>query len=322
MRGAAGRVVAIGTLAACLLIGGPASAQAPAMRLDYETPEGCPDADAFTAELRARAPQSSTYGSRSIHVRIVANAASSRVKGLEGSVTITDDSGATPSREVRGDSCAEVVRALALAVAMTFDPADVVPPAVVITNEPPRNPAPETGAPPPTAPDRLHLSVGLKGGAESAVGPLLAPAFGIYAELAAGSLSLRLGAVRAVSPLVQRASGSTRFARTAATLDGCPFRWRATPTLSAVPCIAFEFGSLSSEGRSTTNPESTSRLWLATGLSGRVVWEPVGPLVLELEGRANVPLTRDSFFFRPAEDVFEAPIVAFSAGLAAGVRFR
>jgi hypothetical protein len=317
--------VALGT---CLALGGTASAQltasapATAMRLDYQAPAGCPTADAFTSEVRARAPQSRSEAASAVEVRIVANASSPGVETFEGRMVITDESGATPSRAVRGDSCAEVVRALALAVAMTFEPVESAPP-VVVAVSPPAPPERPPVVPPPPARPRLHVSAGLKGSAESGVGPRVAPALGIYGDVAAGSLSLRLGAARAVSPLVARGAGKARFARTTATLDGCPLRWRAAPGLglSVVPCLAFEIGSLTSDGQSTVDPESTSRLWVASGLSTRLVWEPVGPLVLELEGRANVPLTRDRFFFRPAEDVFEAPIVAFSVGLAGGVRF-
>ena len=293
------------------------------MRLDYDAPAGCPDSTAFAAEVRARAPRTSNVAAPAVNVKITASSSPPPANAFEGSVVITDDSGESPSRAVRGDSCAEVVRALALAVAMTFDPAESAPPPAVIAPPPPAPAAPdragETTAP---APERLHIAAGLIGSAESGVGPLVAPAVGIYGDLAAASLSLRLGATRAVSPIVERAVGSARFARTTATLDACPLRWRATANVSAVPCVAIEIGSLTSDGRSTVDPESASRLWIATGLSARLVWEAAGPLFFELEGRANVPLTRDTFIFRPAEEVFKAPIVAFSAGLSAGVRFR
>ena len=297
------------------------------MRLDYEAPAGCPDANAFAAEVRARAPRTATEAAPTVHVRVAASPSATRSEAFEGSVVITDESGESPSRAVRGDSCTEVVRALALAVAMTFDPAESAPPPAVIAPSPPLPPAPapapdragETTAP---SPERVHIAAGLRGAAETGVGPLVAPALGIYGELAGASLSLRIGATRAVSPIVDRAAGSARFARTAATLEACPFRWRATSNVSVVPCVAFEIGSLTSDGRSTVDPESTSRLWIATGLAARLVWEPAAPLFFELEGRANVPLTRDSFIFRPAEEVFKAPIVAFSAGFGAGVRFR
>jgi hypothetical protein len=297
------------------------------MRLEYQAPAGCPDGDAFTAEVRARAPRSSKLGGRSVEVTVSPTIASSpAATQFEGRVVIADENGVTPSRAVRGDTCAEVVRALALAVAMTIDPAEELPSAPAAVSAPP---APESAGAPPVersapgaaAGQPLHLSAGLKAGAESAVGPLVAPALGIYADLAGPRASLRLGAARSVSPLVERSAGSARFARTTATLDGCPVRWRAAATLALVPCATFEIGSLASDGQATIDPESTARLWVAAGLAGRLVWEPASPLVFEVEGRAMAPFTRDQFYFRPASDVFQAPIVAFSAGMTGGVRF-
>jgi hypothetical protein len=313
-----------------LALAGRAAAQDSAMRLAYQAPAGCPDVDAFTAEVRARAPRASMLAGRRFEVTVHANTtASSAATPFEGRVVIADESGVTPSRAVRGDTCEDVVRALALAVAMTIDPVDdePAPPRAVLappapTAPPSREASPVDRASPSKPVERLHLSVGLKAGAESAVGPLLAPAAGIYGDVAGPRASLRVGAARSVSPLIERGAGSARFARTTMTLDGCPYRWRAASTLSLVPCATFEIGSLTSDGQATINPESRARLWVAAGLAGRLVWEAFGPIVFELEGRASAPFTRDRFFFRPADDVFQAPIVAFSAGLTGGVRFR
>jgi hypothetical protein len=289
------------------------------MRLVYQAPPGCPDADAFSAEVRARAPRSSSLGARAVRLRIASRA--SQTSSFEGSVVITDDSGMTPSRAVRGDTCAEVVRALALTVAMTLDPEESAPPVAELIASP-APPSAERTPPPRTASaDGVQVAAGLRGGAETAVGPLVAPSLGIYGDLARRDLSVRLSAVHAISPVVERGAGSARFRRTTAGVDACPLRWRPSASLSLVPCASFEIGSLTSEGRSTVNPESASRLWASAGVAGRVGWEIVGPLVVELEGRAAFPLTRDRFFFRPAEDVFETPIVAFSAGISGAVRF-
>ena len=316
------------TLIACLAAPAGAAAQPAPLRLDYEVAAGCPDAGAFTTEVRARAPRSAGLAHRAIAVRITSSSSGSPgAASFEGSVVITDDTGVIPSRAVRGDTCDEVVRALALTVAMTLDPEENAE-AVTILAAPP--PPLEPALPPPEKPpgaqafsarSGVHLSAGVRGGAESGVGPRLAPAFGVYADVAVGNLAVRLGAVRAVSPLVERGAGAARFARTTATLDACPLRWRPSASLALVPCAAFEIGSLSSEGQATVDPESVARLWSAVGLVERLVWEPAGPLVFELEGRALVPLTRDRFYFRPADDVFEASILVFSAGLTAGVRF-
>jgi hypothetical protein len=317
-------------LGACLALAAQASAQEPSMRLVYRAPAGCPDSEAFTAEVRARAPRSFDLGARAVEVTVTSSqAASPGAAAFEGRVVITDEEGVTPSRAVHGDTCEEVVRALALAVAMTIEPAEsgpaparagVAPPRPAAATPSAAAPPADEGATPPR--ERLRVAAGLRGGAESAVGPLLAPTLGVYVDLALGRASLRVGAARAVSPIVERGAGSARFARTTAIVDGCWPSLRAAASLSLAPCATFELGSLTSDGQATVDAESSSRVWAAAGLAGRLAWEPFGPLVLELEARATAPLTRDRFYFRPAEDVFRAPFAAFSGGLTAGVRFR
>lgn len=326
------RAISRTVVAAALVVAtgreGTADAQQPSLRVDYQAPAGCPDADSFTAEVRARAPGPSTLAGRTIELKIgsPASGASDAAK-FEGRVVIADAMGVTSSRAVRGDTCAEVVRALALAVAMTVDPAEeapAVPPVSIDAPAPTSAVAAPIDRDAPRTDDResVHVTAGLRAGVETAIGPLLAPALGIYGELETRHASLRLGAVRAVSPLVERAAGSARFARTTVAVDGCPLRWHPAASVALVPCATVEVGSLGFEGEAVVSPESSARWWVAAGLSGRVVWEPFAPVVLELEGRATVPFTRDTFYFRPADDVFQAPIVAFAAGLTAGVRFR
>ena len=52
------------------------------MRLAYQAPAGCPDADAFTAEVRARAPRSSALGGRSVDVT-VSSTSSTTISSVE-----------------------------------------------------------------------------------------------------------------------------------------------------------------------------------------------------------------------------------------------
>lgn len=289
-----------------------------ALPLAYDAPAECPSGDVFAAEVRARAPRSASLGTSSLVVTITAAWEPGGEGRFEGRVMLRDGNGSAPSRAVRADSCAEVVRALALAVAMTFDPDESPAEATVDAGAvPPPERVRETPAP---APASLHFRAGVRAGVESGVGPLLAPALGGFVELDARRLSLRVGVAHAASPTVERSVGAAGFGRTTGMVDACPLRWRAGSVASAA-CAAFEVGTLTSTGRDTISPESTTRPWIAAGVAGRLAWEPLARLVIEVEGRGSFPLVRDRFVFRPSEEVFETPILAFSAALTAGVRF-
>ena len=308
------RGCAVAGVAAAILGRAPAVRAAPDASRHYDVPDGCPDADGFASEVLARAPSSANLAATSFDVTI-----STTTGRFEGRVTVRDEDGASPSRAVQADSCEEVVRALALVVAMTFDP-DERPSAPVPAAAPP-DPAPETApdriAP---APARLRFGVGARGGVTSAVGPLVSPMLGGYVALEARRFSLRMGVSRAESSIVERVAGSATFARTTGMVDACPLLSRGS-TVSGAACAGLEVGTLASTGRDTVSPESSTRPWVAAGLAARLGWEPLPRFVLELEGRGSFPLVRDRFVFRPSDEVFETPLLAISAALTAGVRF-
>ncbi len=89
--------------------------------LDYEVPEGCPDAAFFVREVSARTSQVSfsegSIASRSFHVR-VRSAPESHV----GFLRIDDARGRASERRFEAANCQEVIVALALVAALAVDP--------------------------------------------------------------------------------------------------------------------------------------------------------------------------------------------------------
>jgi hypothetical protein len=116
--------------------------------LIYEAPEGCPARPDFVAAVAARGgdfAKSASAGSR----RVMAVAIRRDDRGFAGAFQVRDAETATNKREVHGQSCGEVVEALAVvtAIALRSDAdADTAPVAEVTP------PAPPPAAPPPVAP--------------------------------------------------------------------------------------------------------------------------------------------------------------------------
>src|SRR5579871_4186983 len=142
--------VVVGTLAA--LVGAPLAAQAApadehAIRLEYAAHDGCPDALGFFWYVRARTQ----------HLRLAAEgepadlAKITIVRNAErsvGTLELPPFEGRPFSREVEAPTCADVVLALSLVVALAYDPdATTTFPSTVTAP-----PAPEAAPIPPPSP--------------------------------------------------------------------------------------------------------------------------------------------------------------------------
>ncbi len=158
---------ALGSLAPLvplLMLALPSRAQAEAsVSLAYEAPDGCPAQPDFVAAVAARGgdfARSGSAGSRSVMVVAIRR----NGRGFSGAFQVRDADTATHKREVHGQSCGEVVDALAVvtAIALRSDSADVAADTAPLADVTP--PAPPTVAPPsldkarsePSAPKRLR----------------------------------------------------------------------------------------------------------------------------------------------------------------------
>ncbi|MGH7294495.1 MAG: hypothetical protein ACRELB_06170, partial [Polyangiaceae bacterium] len=121
------RVIACLCSALALTSAGVARAQ-PAeepIRIEYAAPPTCPPESAFFAQLRARTSRV-TRAATGARARTFAVTVVPRGRRIAGHLVIRDPDGATAAeRDVAGDTCEEVVEALALVTALSVDPGAV-----------------------------------------------------------------------------------------------------------------------------------------------------------------------------------------------------
>ena len=100
----------------------PARAQVEPLRLTYRVPAACPDEAQFLREVAARTGQGRRAApdepGRSFAIAVTAEG-----NGERGVLAVASGGGAVSTREVFGDTCNEVVLALALMTALAIDPA-------------------------------------------------------------------------------------------------------------------------------------------------------------------------------------------------------
>jgi hypothetical protein len=116
--------------------------------------------------------------------------------------------------------------------------------------------------------------------------------------------------------------GTARLAWLTGAVAVCPVRVRPAPRVALAPCGGVESGALRVAGGSVPNAETETRPWLAAGAVGRIEVAAAEHLELALEGGARAPILRDTFFFRPATDVYRPPAVLGSVTFAASAHFR
>ena len=252
------RLLAAPLVLAALGLAGGAAAQAgqEAIHITFGAPPSCPDARAFAREVQARTARAKLAAAgearrRTFRVTVTQERGVSR-----GQLTIDDPAatGAPAVREVSGQSCAEVVSALALVSALAIDPnastaprappaeveqpaeapappppAGAAAPAAPQPDRPPRRtparPAEPPPAAPPSGPTRWRLQGGAHATAVGAIAPDLVP--GVHVFLDATRTRLE-GAEDSSGPL----SPSLRLGAISATsgvidteLGTASFRW-------------------------------------------------------------------------------------------------
>jgi hypothetical protein len=116
------RAFSAAVLLAVLAPATPARAQAEPVRLTYRAPPGCPDEAQFLREVAARTGQG-RRAARDEPGRSFAITVTAEGNGERGVLTVANADGAVSRREVVGDTCNEVVLALALMTALAIDPA-------------------------------------------------------------------------------------------------------------------------------------------------------------------------------------------------------
>lgn len=291
-------------------------------RVEYRAPPECPDARAFVAGVTGRTKQAIVApGPDARAVEVVIESA----PALEGRVRIAGPRGEIGERSVRGAVCREVVDALALITALSFDPEA----SSEVTDEPVPAPAPE--APPSVAagPRAPSLAWSLYAGLTLVPFESALPGSDLGFGAAVGASSegaivapLTLLTVRRTTGDVARVGGRAELGVTSAGLVGCPVRIPAQGALALRPCAGFELGRLDAEGVNLTQGRRHSSVWLLPTVGARGQWQFSAPFVASAELGAGFPLKRQHYTFDSGERVHDIPRVSLGVALELGVELR
>jgi hypothetical protein len=309
------------------------------VRVEYRAPSACPERATFLAHVSARTARfrASDAAPRAFLLEL-----SPANGGFEGRLTTVEPSSARATRTLSGDTCEQVVSALALVAALTIEsnapaPAPATPPAA----PPPPPSAAPAPAPPLSRPRVWHLEAGLGANMTSAVAPDLLFGLGPFVEGSidfgslAPALRLSLQGAPARSSSVE-GGGTAAFAWWLATVEGCA-RWTFA-AFGLSPCARVGAGVLRVDGADIAQSRGQARPWVDAGGLLRLRWSPViksggprplrahpGPasfLFLEATGGFVLPITRDRFHFdAPDTTVHRAAPAGGLIGADVGVRF-
>jgi hypothetical protein len=348
---------------AWLLATSPARAQASSsdeqrrFAVEYQAPNGCPDALALIAAIASRSPGASAVAPEAAAVRF-------RVElSVDGHDTLwVDLPEGSSRREFEANSCAEALESMAVIASMVLEadpkarlsateaavpsaPAAGQPAPSVVVEPIPAAKRPAPPAPAPLAPAarreneiarapgrdhrsrKLRFSVSAGGALEAAVAP--SPPWGATAGVEASltrarflAPSLRAETFVSSKGVERTARGEGSFWLWTGRLSACPVRLALAQPFRLLPCLAFDAGSLHAQGGgAATHTKKQTMPWLAGGAMLRAQLDVWRGLSLEASGSVRALARRDSFIFsRPDSLVYAVP--ALSWGLAAGVSLR
>jgi hypothetical protein len=284
------------------------------LRVDYSAEAGCPTEADFRARIGARLR-------RRVEKADAASAYAVKVEKRDhrfiGRLGVRAADGSASDREVEGDTCDDVVAALAVVTALAIDAQAAAVPAVEapLRQEPPTPAAPSALAsasaaaavPPPGGGARVRppaipedAAARLTLGAQLLYGDLMGPpSFGarVFAEPPIDATDLGVGPLRIdadleVSSDLPAAGGSASLLRAALAVDGC-LLGVAVGVLRLASCVRIEGGLLEANSKGTSPARSARRGWLALALPVRGRMPLWGPLVLDAEFGPRMPLLRD-----------------------------
>lgn len=349
------RLYVLGAATNALWFSGSRAAAEPVepVRLEYRAlADGCPDATAFldkvrthTAGIRLAAPGEAA---RTFRVNISA-AEQGKLRGefLVSAREGPEDTSA--SRVISGDTCGEIVEALAVFAALSLG-SEAPPPRPL--PEQPKEPPPETPAPPvqpiaekpaprprvratpapaetPFAPAHWcgRAGLGLRAVGVGTPSRLLMP--GLFGELgyerSASEVHLepllRLGFSRAGVDTEATPQGAAHLRWTTVRLDACALSLRPDRDVAVRPCLSATAGLFNVTGRAVAQPRSRELAWWAAGGLLRAQWRAWSHLTLEAELAIEAPLRRDRFHVEPATAVYRVPATLGSAGIALSIDF-
>ncbi|WP_437575127.1 hypothetical protein [Sorangium sp. So ce887] len=318
------------------------------LRIEYRAEAGCPTEADFRARVSARLR-------RALEEADAASAYVVSIEKLDGRFTgrlgVRGADGTASDRDVAGDTCDDVVAALAVVTALAIDaqtadaPAAVAAPVAAASastaSAPPRPagsgparppaPPPPAGsartrppapAPAPASDAATHLTLGAQFLLGERIGT---PSFGarIFAEPPVGAMDrgvgpLRFGAGLETASDIPAAGGSASFLLVALAADACPLG-ATVGALHLAPCASVEGGLLAASRRGVAPVRSVTRGWLAIALPVRARLPLWGPFVLDVEAGVRMPLLRDGILVQGADVVARPPPLEVVSALGLGV---
>jgi hypothetical protein len=105
-------------------------------------------------------------------------------------------------------------------------------------------------------------------------------------------------------------------------VEACPLPARIAALLEVRPCLLVDAGALQADGSGAPHAQSRLRPWSAGGGLVRLQWWAFPSVEIEAAGGLLTPFVRESFVLLPSTPVYEAPLLAATAGLGVAVRLR
>jgi hypothetical protein len=305
------------------------------IRVNYDAPVGCPNQDAFYEAVRARAKR--VRKAQGNEPRVDVNVRVTRVdRHYHGEMHEVVNQSETAARSVDGETCKEVVEALSLTVALSFDP-EAPPPTP--SDEPPPPPKPDQTAPPPPpqpppvierppppasgSPLEVELGLSVLGTVVETAGFATGGALSVMLlrqANASTSSGVQLSLLFAGTGLLTAPDDHrTRFGAVA--LDACPYRHRSG-SWEFAPCALGTLGFLEMTGRGVAEPATVSRAWLSLGVDLQMSWLLGRGVVFQGALGATVPLSPHRYYTNTPDQVIAAtPVISPLVRVGLGYRF-
>jgi hypothetical protein len=301
------------------------------IRVDGSIP--CTSEADFFARVHRRAPgaRSGQPGEPTRSFTIILEGAA---PSMRGRLSIVRLDGRSSTREVTGESCTDVVDALALITAVDIDPdaARATPSERIAVETFPSTPD-EREPPPPTlvapAPSEpWHVSAGIEPSVTAGVAPQ--PLFGlpVFLELMSPSSgilspSFALGFERTFNSTTEIPAGDAVFDLVGGFFQACPVAYSSS-RLRAGPCLRFDAGLLQAagkKGKSLNSAQTDSGPWFALGLVGRANYQLGGPVFVGAQFGLGIPLVPYQYRFDPDTLLGQTGRLHWRAGMGMAVRF-
>lgn len=315
--------------------------------LEYRAAAACPDASALTQAIETRTPGARQEPQDRAGVRL-------RVELRDdGTSTLwVDLPEGSSRREFPQAACADALASIAVIASMVLEadaservattqsmmeriepaaPAAPPPAPARAPSPTPKAIAPSPPSPslvkrdtqPTSKPSRVRLALSASALLESAVakGAAMGGSVGVTGWLEPGQPSLWVPQLRAellatLPATVQADQGAVELRLVAGRLHVCPLRVPVTTSLSLVPCLSGDLGTLRAGGTGDTlNPRLRTMRWL--GLGGTAQAQLALGRVVSLESWLGLRgLTRaDRFVFHPDFLAYRVPHWSLGAGL-------